>query len=290
MLNPIKLSVIIVGYKNDKIVIDCISSIYRHNDIGQTLEVILVDNSPKHNVYEAVIENFENVIGIKNANTGFGAGNNLGEATASGEYLLFLNPDTILIEPIFLYAIKQFENNSKLGMFGLKLISEERKRNMSFFLLRSGGLMRSVIIKMCNAMDIYIDRIMYVSGANMFIRHCDFINCGRFDENIFMYYEEPDITRRLHTLGRATAYYKAKKIIHLEGGASTDSEMALRRRIESAIYYNRKYSINPAKQLAAELRLNYIKLGLSRVFRFGNANQTRLNISVLLENIKRINV
>ncbi len=267
---------------------DCIESIYRFNDIESQLEVILVDNSPGHNVYEAVMPKFRNVIGVKNDNTGFGAGNNLGETKARGKYLLFLNPDTILVEPIFRFAIERFEEDQNLAIFGLKLISVSMQRNMSFFLLNSGGIIRSAIIKLCNAMDIYLDGAMYVSGANMFVRHDDFISCGKFDEKIFMYYEEPDLTKRLRAMGRVTAYFKEKKIIHLEGGTSSDNELALRRRLDSAIYYNRKYSINPLKQLFRELRLNYVKRALHRLTGIGSIKHIDLNATVLLEYSKRI--
>lgn len=287
-MSPIQLSIIIVGYKNDKIAIDCINSIYRHNDIGSQLEVILVDNSPDHNVYDAVTENFEAVVGIKNTNTGFGAGNNLGATKAHGTYLLFLNPDTILVEPIFRYAINKFNENRKLGMFGLKLINENMTRNMSFYLLNGGGLISSLITKICNVMDIYLNGIMYVSGANLFIRHEDFIKCGKFDEKIFMYYEEPDLTRRLNMQGKITAYFKEKKIIHLEGGTSSDNELALRRRLDSAIYYNQKYSQNPARMFSRELRLIYVKLALSKLTGIGDINRMKLNVSVLSEYIDRL--
>ena len=128
-MTKISLSVIIVSYKQADIVLDCISSIYQYNDIGEQLEIILVDNSPTHNVYHAVVEEFATVHAIKNNNTGFGAGNNLGAAKATGEYILFLNPDTILVESIFKFAINKFEINSNLSMFGLKLVSKKLKRN-----------------------------------------------------------------------------------------------------------------------------------------------------------------
>jgi GT2 family glycosyltransferase len=282
---PIQLSVVIVGYKNDQIVVDCINSIYKYNDIGSRLQVILVDNSPTHNVYETIVKKFDLVIGIKNENNGFGGGNNRGAAEASGGYLLFLNPDTVLIEPIFQFALSKFEGDPNLGMFGMKLVNESTKRNMSFYFLEGSGLVSSLIIKICNRLDIYLDGLMYISGANMFIRKADFLLCGEFDENIFMYYEEPDLTRRLTSLGRNTAYFKQKKIIHLEGGTVSDSEVALRRRLDSAVYYNKKYSKNLQDQLVGELRINYLKLLLNKLTRSSHISQTRLTISVLREYI-----
>jgi GT2 family glycosyltransferase len=279
----IQLSVIIVGYKNDKIVVDCVDSVYKYNDIGAQLEVILVDNSPAHNVYETIVKKFDSVIGIKNENNGFGGGNNRGSIEASGQYLLFLNPDTVLIEPVFQFALSKFEESPNLGMFGVSLVDANMKRNMSFYLLESSGLTSSLIIKICNRFDFYVDGLMYVSGANMFTRKADFLLCGKFDENIFMYYEEADLTRRLASIGKGTAYFNKKKIIHLEGGTVSDSEVALRRRLDSAVYYNKKYLKNPQNQLLGELRINYLKLLIYKLTFSNHTSQTRLTISILRE-------
>lgn len=281
-------SVVIVGYKNIEIVIDCIKSIYRFNDIGEGLEIIFVDNSPNHNVYEAVRNNFESVVAIKNINNGFGAGNNVGAAQAKGRYLLFLNPDTILVESIFSYAIKKFDFHKDMGMFGVKMVNKSLARNLSFYLLNGGGIMRSMVVKLCNRFDIFLDKYMYVAGANMFIRKDDFLNCGRFDESIFMYYEEPDLTNRLHEIGKYTAYFKDKKIIHLEGGTNTDSELALRRRLDSLIYFNNKYSMDARIVIIRELRLNRVKYVFYMAFRLGRNNGVAMNIRVLLEYLRRL--
>ena len=286
-MSKIMLSIVIVGYKNTGITIDCIDSIYKHNDIGSQLEVILVDNSPNHNVYQAITNRFDSVIGVRNNNNGFGAGNNLGATKAQGDYLLFLNPDTILIEPVFGFAIKEFEKHQNLSMFGVKLVSKELTRNMSFYMMNNGGIISSLITKFTNFFDAYVDGLMYISGADMFVRHEDFIRCGKFDEKIFMYYEEPDLARRLRASGKKIAYYKNKKIIHLEGGTSSDSELTLRRRLDSAIYYNTKYNKNPKIVFLQELRLNYLKLIIFRFFGIGNINKLNFNIKILSEYVSR---
>jgi len=284
----IQLSVIIVGFKNYQIVCDCLDSIGEHNDIGPQLEVILVDNSPDHEVYKAVIEKYLTVIAVKNKNKGFGAGNNVGAALAKGKYLLFLNPDTVLVEPVFKFALNRFESDEKLGMFGVRLVSETLSRNASFYLCNGGGLLRSIFIKFCNRFDLYIDGYMYIAGADMFVRHEDFNLCGRFDENIFMYYEEPDLTYRIRSIGRTTAYFGNKKIIHLEGGATPGSEFALRRRLESAIYYYKKYGVDVVDVFRRELRLNYLKLFVYRAFGFGSVDFLGRTIQLLKEFIRRI--
>ncbi|WP_349280243.1 glycosyltransferase [Polaromonas hydrogenivorans] len=287
-VDEIVFSVVIVGYKKVEMVLECINSIYQFNDIGKKLEIILVDNSPEHHVYDAVMNMFDSVIGIKNVNNGFGAGNNLGAMQAKGKYLLFLNPDTILIEPIFNFAIKKFDSNKDLGMFGVKMVSRNLSRNSSFYLVSGASILRSFFMKICNKLDFYLDKYMYVAGANMFVRRTDFFKCGLFDENIFMYYEEPDLTNRLHAIDRYTAYFKDKKIIHLEGGTGSGGELALRRRLDSAIYFNNKYSISPRNIFLREMRLNRLKLFIYKIFGFDVVNDIELNIKVLAEYLKKI--
>lgn len=168
------LSIIIVGYKDEQTVLDCINSINTYNDIGKGVETILVDNSPEHNVFYAAQKQFPDVECIKNINNGFGAGNNLGASQARGKYLLFLNPDTILVEPIFEYAIERFNRNSNLSMFGVKMVNLRLERNASFYLIESGGLLRSIIAKLSNKWDFYLNGSMYIAGSNMFLRAVDF--------------------------------------------------------------------------------------------------------------------
>lgn len=281
-----ELSVIIVGYKNEKITLDCIESIYSNNDIGEKLEVILVDNSPEHNVYGVVSEKYSDVICVKNFNNGFGGGNNVGARLARGKYLLFLNPDTIVIEPIFKYALQQFHKYPKIGMFGVKLVSPNFKNNLSFYLINSGGLIWSVVTKIINFLDLYIDGYMYVAGADMFVRKDDFFNCGQFDEKIFMYYEEPDLTLRLHKIGKKTAYFKDRKIIHLEGGTSDDNELALRRRLDSALYFNNKIGRSAFKMFKRELRFFKLKKCIKTLAGSKSNSTILMNIRVLEEYLK----
>lgn len=255
------LAVIIVSYMKSDMVVECIDSVYRYNDIGDSLEVILVDNSPNSEVLNKVLEKFEKVTLVANENKGFGAGNNVGIDKTNAQLVLFLNPDTLLVEPVFKFAINTFQNNKALGMFGVQLISKEGKKNMSFFLNDGGGLIRSILIKICNELGFFIDSMMYVSGANIFVKRKVFIDAGMFDENIFMYYEEPDLAKRIHALGKKNSFIKTKRIIHLEGGATPEGEgeNALRWRLESGKYLYDKHGGNYINRLTREIRVLKIK-------------------------------
>ena len=131
----IKISVIIVAYKSANILKRCLDSIAKYNDLGDELEVIVVDNSPEGFRVQSEIEksNYKNFKYIAADNKGFGAGNNIGAKVAGGEILAFLNPDIILIEPIFKGIYQEFLQDSKVEMLGVKLLYEDMKIGFSFY-------------------------------------------------------------------------------------------------------------------------------------------------------------
>jgi hypothetical protein len=120
------------------------------------------------------------------------------------------------------------------------------------------GTIKKQIEKIASKVDVFIDGKMFISGADMFIRKVDFIDAGRFDDKIFMYCEEMDLLKRIRRLGRKTSYFNEKRIIHLEGKTSNDSDLALKRRLDSTKYYCEKYRLNFKKIVLTEIR--YLKL------------------------------
>lgn len=258
----IKFSVIIVTYLNIDLVKQCLNSIQRYNDIGNELEVIISDNSPDNSVIEFCNQFYPNVKTIKNKNIGFGAGNNIGVLQARGKYLFFLNPDTILIEPIFKKAINYFEKDKDLALFGAQLLSEGLNDNPSFYLIDKFGILPSLIEKICRKKHIYIDGKMYIAGADMFVRKDIFYEAGMFDETFFMYDEEPDLIKRIKAKCKVnkTAFYDNLKIIHLEGGTtvSLNKELTVRKHITTTdILYAKKWGLDIISILKSKRR--YVK-------------------------------
>ena len=69
------LSIIIVAYNNGHELVDCLDSVFKYNDLGSKLEVIVVDNSPSDKVF-LLLKDYDGIIYTKNHNNGFGFGNN----------------------------------------------------------------------------------------------------------------------------------------------------------------------------------------------------------------------
>ena len=277
------LSVIIVSYKSLDLLLSCLGSIKKYNDIGSKLEVIVSDNSPDMEVFNYLKNHYRWVNVIKNENNGFGAGNNRGVEISSGKYLLFLNPDTVLIEPIFSFAVKKFNDNKDLALFGYQLISKKGKENPSFYMLDHFGITATIYEKFCRKHHKYVDGEMYIAGADLFVRRRSFDEAGRFDENIFMYDEEPDLIKRIKQKAESkrTAFFPEKHIIHLEGGTcekDTESELRLRKRITKADeYYAAKWNIDIRKMLKAKRRYINVK---SFVYLFLNREKHRRQVEI----------
>lgn len=246
-----KLSLIIVSYKKPDLVGQCLESIYRYNDIGNQLEIIVSDNSPDDSVYELIKEKYPNIKYLKNGNIGFGAANNRGVTASSAPNILFLNPDTILVEPIFSFAVEKFE--AGVGMFGLQLVDCNQKKNTSYAFIDCFSLKKAFCGKICNQLGIFFPKKMAILGADIFIKKELFLGCGMFDENIFMYAEENDLSKRFYNVypDAKTSFFPEKKIIHLEGGTTqvnlSDPNEFVQGRMKTYIYYCRKWGMELKK-------------------------------------------
>ena len=263
-----KLSVIIVSYNGSDILYDCLKSIEKYNDLGEELEVIVSDNSPDTKVVEMVRKNFPTVIAVHNEkNGGFGYGNNRGAEISEVQFLLFLNPDTILIEPIFKYCVEKFETNDKLALCGIKQITDEYSSNYSFYLLDAIGIVGNIIQRYYLKKELYIDGKMFIPGSDMFIRRDVFFAIGQFDENIFMFYEESDIVRRIKLYDSAlkTEYYPENRIIHLVGGTrkrKVSADLKTTQQVLTSLrYYCEKYDLDYKKMINKYIRLSWLRMG-----------------------------
>ena len=268
-----RVSVIIVSYNNIQLLRNCLDSLERHNDIGDGLETIVSDNSPDRTLYDTIKSEYPDIKIIKNENKGFGYGNNRGYEISEGEYLLFLNPDTVLVEPIFSFMTERFEKDRNLALFGIKLVKPDMRKNESFFMMDRYGISASIAHKFHRLFVYYRDNKMFIAGADLFVRRKSFEEAGRFDENIFMYKEEPDLIKRikLYSEAKKTAYFKEKKLIHLEGGTEDlGSEKAIvmaERLMDADRYYCEKWHCDLNKILKARIRLAGLKKFVYSVLR-----------------------
>jgi N-acetylglucosaminyl-diphospho-decaprenol L-rhamnosyltransferase len=115
------LSIIVVAYKSRDEIAGCLGSLPSQLE-GRPVEVVVVDNSPGDGTGEIVRREFPGVVYLPApSNLGFGRANNLGYARTSGEFVLFLNPDTISNAPALAHGVARLRADKRLGLISPRL-------------------------------------------------------------------------------------------------------------------------------------------------------------------------
>lgn len=230
-----KVSIIIVTYNTKVLTDECIRSVQNFTN-SIAYEIILVDNASTDGS-KAFFETRPDITYIYSPeNLGFGRANNLGIEKAAGEFVLFLNSDTLLKENSLKKMcdfFSKYEENLNIGSLGCRLVDSEGQFN------GDGSVMpncrtemerhKSVIpfvkyfakqeIKTVPAVTKNHYEIGYVIGADLMMKTRLFRELNGFDPDYFMYYEESDLQFRMKALGYKAYIYADTEIIHLEDGS-----------------------------------------------------------------------
>ncbi|MGB6869454.1 MAG: glycosyltransferase family 2 protein, partial [Acidobacteriaceae bacterium] len=125
------LSIIIVNWNSTAWLLKCLESVYAQTH-ETTFEIIVVDNASPDGDVGIVKERYPDVVLIESSeNLGFAGANNLGSRSASGEYVVFLNPDTVLLNPAFDLMLRQAHSLPSLGAAGCTLLNEDESIQVS---------------------------------------------------------------------------------------------------------------------------------------------------------------
>jgi hypothetical protein len=232
------VSIIIVNYNSGQFLNNCLESIYAHTK-GVSFEIILVDNASSDGSFVPICETFTSIRGLRNSsNLGFAAANNLGAKSAQGKYLLFLNPDTLLVDDA-ITAMHQFleSTGNTMAACGARLQNPDGSYSVSFgnfptlFQQFSDIGFRALykrfydrklsISPPCSSTN--PQPVGYLSGADVLIRKDIFQQIGGFDERYFMYYEDTDLFYRLHQAGYQSWLLPQLSITHI-GSSTSDSD------------------------------------------------------------------
>jgi len=239
-LYPMTLSVIIVSYNVRSLLEQCLLSVKKASeDIGA--EVFVVDNASADNTIEFLQPHFPWVRFIANErNEGFAKANNLALGKCTGEFILFLNPDTVVPADCFGKCISFLHNHPDAGALGVRMLDpqghflKESKRGLptpmaSFWKLTgiSSLFPRSRTFAAYNAghIDEYTtSKVDVLSGAFMMVRKDVLEKTGGFDERFFMYAEDIDLSYRILKAGYSNHYFAETQITHVKG-ASTKKDI-----------------------------------------------------------------
>lgn len=236
-----KFSVIIVSYNTKELLRNCLESLFRRCPSG-LFEVIIVDNASADGSCEMIEQEFAGHVRlIRNPiNAGFGAANNLGAKSASGEYLFLLNSDTIIDEDILTPMHKYLDANVSVGIVSPKLLlSDGTEQAYAYGRFQSiWGAAKDKLIGRKN--EPYND-VEWVSGAAMAVRRGLFEKLRGFDENFFMYFEDMDLCKRASEEGFRTEVFSQARITHLLNQSPSGQGRRKKMYYESQDYYYKKH-------------------------------------------------
>lgn len=247
-----KVSVVIVNYNVRYFLEQCLLSVEKALK-GVDGEIIVVDNVSEDDSCEMVKKRFPNITLIENkTNVGFSKANNQGVEIAQGEYVLILNPDTVVGEKLFHEILPFAEAQQDLGALGVRLID-----GTGIFLLESKrGLptpKRSISRMLgSNNTGYYsnyltkdgIGKIEVLVGAFMLMKKERYLEVGGFDEDYFMYGEDIDLSYKLTKAGYTNYYYGESTVIHYKG-ESTRKDVKYLRHFYGAmnIFYKKHFKV-----------------------------------------------
>lgn len=286
------VSIIYVNYNTSTLLLNSIESL-----LGQCgsidKEFIVIDNASPKAMERENLEKWRDEhpevklhLIFSEKNLGFAAANNLGAAQAKGEYIYFLNPDTLVVNDVLSIFIDFMEKSGdEIAALGGNLLHADKTANSTY------GNFPGILLELCNIglglspllgnyykyklaigaplRNKNILEVPYIIGASLFMHLATFKLANGFDEQFFMYYEETDLFRRFRDMGLKSYILPQAEIIHFEGAAIGKSdaknfnyqkfEVALR----SKFYYYQKWHKKQFKLIKAlvlcQIIVQYLK-------------------------------
>jgi N-acetylglucosaminyl-diphospho-decaprenol L-rhamnosyltransferase len=227
------LSIIIVAYRSREEIGPCLASLPREL-AGGVVEVIVVDNSPGDGAGEIMRRDFPWVRYLApEQNLGFGRANNLGYRQSSGEYVLFLNPDTISNAEALEHCVRRLQKEPNIGLISPRLVQADGSMDLACRraiptlwdgFCRASGLAaafpRTALFAGYNLTHLPENGtydVGAINGAFMITRREVLGQVGLFDETFFMYGDDLDLCIRMTRAGYRIVYDGRVQIIHRKG-------------------------------------------------------------------------
>jgi GT2 family glycosyltransferase len=257
----------------------------------QDVEVFVVDNHSSDGTVEYLREKYPFVEFISNVeNVGFAKANNQGLKKASGKYVLFLNPDTIIPEDLFTQCCSFMESHNDAGALGVRMIDGSGK-----FLKESKRGFPSPWVAFCKMSGLTkifprskmfakyylghlpekeIHEVDALAGACMLVRKEAVDKTGGFDEQFFMYAEDIDLSFRIQKAGYKNYYFPKISIVHFKGESTRKDRKYVRLFYKAMIQFSRKhFGKNILLEAAINLRaaITPTRTGNETIIREGNA-------------------
>jgi GT2 family glycosyltransferase len=300
-----KLSIVILCWNDRAVISDCLRSIYATTR-RKEFEVIVSDNGSSDGSPEFIRNNYPQVQVIENnRNLRFAKANNVGIRACRGDYVLILNPDTIIHEGTLDTLLRFADQHVEAAAFGCRVLNADgsyqvsarpfasiRREWITAFYLRWLGHLSDWFLS-----DSYIGwaglstrAVDWITGCFMLIRADVLKQLGGFDEQFFYYYEDMDLCRRLRRSGHTILFTPDVRITHLKG-QSTNQRLppvafALDSQITRYLYYYKyegKTGVRRARSVAlVSLLLRRAGYTVAQLARPMESRRRRLDLLHLL--------
>ena len=241
MNNIHNLTIVIVTYRTDeKILTDCL------NSIDPQINILIVENS-KNNKFKEKLENkYPNLnVVLSGRNLGYGAGNNFGLTRVKTKFALILNPDVTLEQNFIKELDKYLDQQINFHIMGVNYRNDTQWKSSGFF----SEFDKKIKLKHEEKSNHDSLKVVdWIVGYTMLINLEKFESRKLFDENIFLYFEDFDLCRRIKSI--EGKIYSSKDLLakHLGKKGSTDQDYNLEFEILrnwhwmwSTFYYHKKY-------------------------------------------------
>ncbi|HQY12727.1 MAG TPA: glycosyltransferase family 2 protein, partial [Ferruginibacter sp.] len=260
-----RLSVIIVNYNVKYFLEQCLYAVQKACR-GMEAEIIVIDNNSTDGSRDFLEPAFPEVRFIWNdRNAGFAKANNQAIEIARGEFILFLNPDTLVPEDCLESCLRFLGSPETPGALGIKMVDgsgkflKESKRafpspltslyklsGLSVLFPRSRKFARYHLGNLSEDENHEVD---VLAGAFMMIPKRILNEIGNFDERFFMYGEDVDLSYRIQRAGYKNHYFAGSSIIHFKGESTRRGSMNYVRMFYSAmsLFVKKHYSGSKAR-------------------------------------------
>lgn len=284
-----KLSVVIVNYNVKYFLEQCLYAVRKAiAKLDQPTEVFIVDNNSVDGSVEMLHEKFSDFTIIANdENLGFSKANNLAIEKSRGDYVLLLNPDTIVEDDTFAKVVEFMDTHPDAGGLGVKMVDgkgvflPESKRGLptpevAFFkifglaaLFPKSKLFGKYHLGFLSKDETH--EVEILSGAFMLMRKKVLDQIGYLDETFFMYGEDIDLSYRIIKAGFKNYYFPETRIIHYKGESTKKSSINYVMVFYNAmiIFARKHFSTKNAKSLSFLINLAiYFRAFLAILNRF----------------------
>lgn len=227
-----RIGVVIVTFNNEGTINQCLESILKFDPHSK---IVVVDNNSSDQSQDIVEKFGKKVTLIKSeVNLGFAKANNLGASYLRAEYIVFLNPDTILLQEKSLENLQEvLVENSNYGLISPKLVFPDGRVQKSVrYLPTATKAFEEYILGIKGAYDFYLPdcsslcEVESITGACMVIKKDVFEKAGKFNEEYFMYFEDLELCKSMKKLGLKVGFLPTVAIKHIVGVSGKNQEVS----------------------------------------------------------------